>query len=501
MICEYIFNGAAFIEKILRTVPDVGKIFLLIKAKDKKAAIDRLKIEILDSEPFKCLEQMYGESFKDFMIRKLVPVVGNVCESNLGMDPCTANEIAKKVDVIINSAANTTFDEMYDVALNTNTRGPSRLLGFAKRCKKHDLFLHISTAYVNGERQGLIMEKPFHTGQTIAERSATSKTPPVSIPVLDIIAEIDLVSDLKLSAHENDVAQKMKELGLQRAKTFRWQDTYVFTKAMGEMLVNSQRGNIPVVIIRPTIVESTYKEPCLGWIQGNRMLDPVIIYCSRVFQKRGYKTALATKNAAIGQLTGFIGDSKTIIDMVPTDMVVNTSIAAIAKHGIAAKPGLNVYHVGSSSVNLITFKDLVKFCYDHFTSSPLMDSKGKNIHITEFKYFSSMDSFSSYISDELAQRSALMDATVLDTKLQGQLEMKSKKKAELILHMAQLYWPYAFYGGRFDNRNTQKLMEDMSLEEMRDFGFDVRGINWEHYIVDVHIPGLRRHVMKERLAS
>lgn len=44
-------------------------------------------------------------------------------------------------------------------------------------------------------------------------------------------------------------------------------------------------------------------------------------------------------------------------------------------------------------------------------------------------------------------------------------------------------------------------MEDMSLEEMRDFGFDVRGINWEHYIVDVHIPGLRRHVMKERLAS
>jgi len=39
---------------------------------------------------------------------------------------------------------------------------------------------------------------------------------------------------------------------------------------MGEMLVNSQRGNIPVVIIRPTIVESTYKEPCLGWIQGNR---------------------------------------------------------------------------------------------------------------------------------------------------------------------------------------------------------------------------------------
>lgn len=30
------------------------------------------------------------------------------------------------------------------------------------------------------------------------------------------------------------------------------------------------RGTIPVVIIRPIIIESTYKEPCLGWIQGNR---------------------------------------------------------------------------------------------------------------------------------------------------------------------------------------------------------------------------------------
>ena len=46
MICEHIFNGAALIEKILRTVLDVGKFFLLIKAKDKKAAIDWLKIEV-----------------------------------------------------------------------------------------------------------------------------------------------------------------------------------------------------------------------------------------------------------------------------------------------------------------------------------------------------------------------------------------------------------------------------------------------------------------------
>ena len=46
VIWEYIFNGTAFIEKMLRTIPDVGKIFLLIKAKDKEAAIHRLKTEV-----------------------------------------------------------------------------------------------------------------------------------------------------------------------------------------------------------------------------------------------------------------------------------------------------------------------------------------------------------------------------------------------------------------------------------------------------------------------
>lgn len=37
---------SVLIEKIIRTVPDVGKIFLLIKAKSKEAAMQRLKTEV-----------------------------------------------------------------------------------------------------------------------------------------------------------------------------------------------------------------------------------------------------------------------------------------------------------------------------------------------------------------------------------------------------------------------------------------------------------------------
>lgn len=45
------------------------------------------------------------------MLSKLVPVLGNVSEFNLGFDGDIADMMGKEVDIIINSAANTTFDE------------------------------------------------------------------------------------------------------------------------------------------------------------------------------------------------------------------------------------------------------------------------------------------------------------------------------------------------------------------------------------------------------
>jgi fatty acyl-CoA reductase len=55
-----------------------------------------------------------------------------------------------------------------------------------------------------------------------------------------------------------------------RAKLYGWPNTYVYTKAMGEMLLGRFRENLPLVIIRPTMVSSTYKEPFSGWIEGVR---------------------------------------------------------------------------------------------------------------------------------------------------------------------------------------------------------------------------------------
>ncbi|XP_071912461.1 fatty acyl-CoA reductase 2, chloroplastic-like [Coffea arabica] len=475
------FLGKVLVEKILRTAPDVHKIYILIKAKNKEVAIERVKNEIIEAELFECLRQTYGKSYQAFMLSKIVPVIGNVCEANLGLDEDTTHMLAKEVDIIVNSAANTTFDERYDVALDINTGGPSRLMSFAKQCHRIQLFLQVSTAYVNGRRQGTVMEKPFSAGESIARESLLFGADCIFLPTLNVEDEIKLVIESKQAIDDSVLAQRMKSLGLERANKFGWQDTYVFTKAMGEMMIDSLRGDIPVVIIRPSVIESTYREPFPGWIEGSRMMDPVLLYYGK------------------GQLSGFLADPNGVLDVVPADMVVNAILAAMAKHGEAGKSGSNIYQIASSVVNPLVFKDLATLLYEHFNSSPCFDSKGKPIRVPKMELFRSMEDFSTHLRRDAISRSGLAASPHPGGKMSGKLESICRKSVEQAEYLANLYEPYTFYGGRFDNSNTHLLMGYMSKEERRKFGFDVENIDWKDYISNIHIPGLRRHVMKGRL--
>lgn len=47
------------------------------------------------------------------MLNKLIPVAGDVCKSDLGIETNFAAEIAQVVNVVVNSSASTTFDERF----------------------------------------------------------------------------------------------------------------------------------------------------------------------------------------------------------------------------------------------------------------------------------------------------------------------------------------------------------------------------------------------------
>jgi fatty acyl-CoA reductase len=72
------------------------------------------------------------------------------------------------------------------------------------------------TAYVNGTRQGVFFEKPFCLEPRTARRDTiTSKAQEISVPLLDIDAEIKLASVAVESIGRN-ADRIMRELGMER---------------------------------------------------------------------------------------------------------------------------------------------------------------------------------------------------------------------------------------------------------------------------------------------
>lgn len=457
------FLAKVMIEKMLSIQPDVGKLFLIIRADDSTSAFKRLTNEVMNTGLFKELRELHGMEFQKFMLERLVPVVGDITQHNLGIDTDMVDILRKEVDIIITSAATTTFDERYDVALQTNTKSVHRVMEFGKCCEKVQLLMHISTAYVNGQREGRALEEPFKMGYSIAREKSESSG------CLDVQDEFTLIIKTAEETKNGFTNSRMKDLGMERARQYGWQDTYAFTKAMAEMMIVNGREDLPVVIVRPSIIESTYSQPFPGWIEGHRMLDPVITLYGK------------------GQISRFLGDPDNVLDLIPADMVVNATLAAMAKH--AGKPGIGIYQVASSVANPIRVEEIFDIIFEHFKYNPFADNKGKPLRSPKkLILLNSMEDF---------YRQALGTASNSPTTTAG-LSTSGRYMLEQLKYMAKIYEPYAFYKGRFDISNSEKLFQELSEEEQQSFGFDVKDIQWKDYIGNIHIPGLRQHVLKGR---
>lgn len=469
------FLAKVLIEKILRMQPDIGKLYLIIRADDSTSALKRLMNEVMNAELFKELREIHGNEFQEFMSKRLIPVAGDMTKQNLGIEKDMVDVLTKEVDIIVSAAATTTFDERYEVALDTNTEAIKRILEFGQCCEKSQLLMHISTAYVNGQRQGRAPEEPFQMGYSIAnEKSA-------SAPPLDVQAEFHLANkaleDFEIEfpnlpnckLNKGKVAQRMKDLGMERARSYGWQDTYVFSKAMAEMIIVQGRKDLPVVIVRPSIIESTYSQPFPGWIEGQRMVDPIITLYGK------------------GQLSCFLADPDGVVDLIPVDMVVNATLAAMAKH--AGKRGVKVYHVASSVANPIRIGEFFKIIFEHFKRNPYIDSKGNPVRL--LKQLSCVNTMENY-------RQALDTAFNSPSHMAGLSSSSAEYMLQQLKYLAKIYEPYSFYKARFDISNSEKLFQELSAEERECFGFDVKNIQWENYIGNIHIPGLRRYVLKGR---
>jgi len=119
---------------------------------------------------------------------------------------------------------------------------------------------------------------------------------------------------------------------------------------------------------------------------------------------------------------------------VPVDMVVNATLAAIAKH--AGKPGLNVYHAASSMANPIRFQDIMNIIFEHFRCNPFFDKNGKPVTLLkEMNCVSSMEHFCGQA----------LDAAENMSPRQKSISLRSLHQSK---YMVGIYEPYFFYEAR-----------------------------------------------------
>jgi thioester reductase-like protein len=89
---------------------------------------------------------------------KIIPIQGDINKEMLDLSPEDLEMLLNDLHVIINCAASVDFNEQISDAININYMGCLRMLDIAHKCKRLEVFTHVSTAYVNCEKKGFIKE-------------------------------------------------------------------------------------------------------------------------------------------------------------------------------------------------------------------------------------------------------------------------------------------------------------------------------------------------------
>lgn len=136
--------GVTIIEKLLRDVPNVGTLYLLMRAKKGKNVKERLQ-ELQQNSVFDRFKELQLES----RFSKIVAIEGDVGLEHLGISPADRETLIENVNVVFHSAATLDFFQSLKETTNINLRGTRRVVELCQQLRHLDALVHVSSAYVN----------------------------------------------------------------------------------------------------------------------------------------------------------------------------------------------------------------------------------------------------------------------------------------------------------------------------------------------------------------
>jgi thioester reductase-like protein len=102
-------------------------------------------------------------------------VAGDVSQPRFGLAPEAWERLREGLDAIVHAAAVTDFGRPEQLYRSANVDGTRTVLDLASGSARPIPLVHVSTAYVCGERQGVVREDELATGQSFANGYERSK--------------------------------------------------------------------------------------------------------------------------------------------------------------------------------------------------------------------------------------------------------------------------------------------------------------------------------------
>lgn len=238
------FIGRVLLEKLLRCYPGIKNIYLLMRSKKNVSPAERLHKTVLDAPIFDHVKQARrAGNGKQALIDKIIVVGGDIGEPRLGISDDDMQMLLNDptLSIVFHSAATIKFDDPLKVSVQLNLIATKSIVEFARKLKNLVSICHVSTAFVNSHLANTdVIEETLYP---------MDQTPQQVIALAENLDE-DMMQQLKPAL----VADRP--------------NTYTYTKALAEHLIAMEASDLPIAIVRPSIVVASWREPLPGWIDN-----------------------------------------------------------------------------------------------------------------------------------------------------------------------------------------------------------------------------------------
>ena len=152
------FLGKVITEKLLFSLPQIKKVYLLVRQMKGRSIEERFNLEILESQCFTRLRETNWEEAR----KKIEPIAWDLTKDKIIISPQDEEKLISNVHIIINALGNTGSSLSLSHIIQVNTIGTLKLFALAKKLKNLQAFIHVSSAYVNmTQNEGWIEEKLY----------------------------------------------------------------------------------------------------------------------------------------------------------------------------------------------------------------------------------------------------------------------------------------------------------------------------------------------------